>query len=607
LGKEPIKDTSVTVDAITLKEANLNLSGIVVDANGNAVEAAKVHCWGNGQPELRTRTDPEGKFSIENICQGKLRIQARKGRLSGVIDTEGGEGNVRIVLSKARVFSRTRRPSRKKETPLSLLGKSLSKLETIGIQFDTVKSQGKRILICFWDMNQRPSRHVVRELGKRAERLRERGFVLLCVQVSKVEKDKFEEWVKQNKVASAFAIVEVDEEKLRNELGVKSLPWLILTDKNHIVKAEGFGIEELDKEMSNQGKLLEARDAGDDGWGEEVNGIRARIWSKGSYILSTSSSNVYVEVENLSEQFVEISFPPEYCREEGRGWWEGLRKVEVIDANGGVIRPTWRSPKPYSHTLAPGSKYRRPSELSSYFFDFDEPGKYKTRFTYGVQPLGNNKTFKVNTNWLEFDVVLTDHVPGTPYTAEKAFKEAQLYDSILLSHGKISKAQCVDKYLALAREYPGSKYELLGYYWASVVLSQRPVYPDKPHTSEQMKQARDFWRKIILKWPDLVLEETLFARHNLAFTDKNRFESLLDFYAWLTSRTPEQRVISVTKWIDYYPNKKTVAEKVELLDKELKSRLDSLERRLTSRLTEEQSKIIQERFPNTHLAELAGK
>lgn len=33
---------------------------------------------------------------------------------------------------------------------------------------------------------------------------------------------------------------------VRRSWGAKSLPWLILTDENHIVRAEGFRIDELD-------------------------------------------------------------------------------------------------------------------------------------------------------------------------------------------------------------------------------------------------------------------------------------------------------------------------------------------------------------------------
>jgi len=44
-------------------------------------------------------------------------------------------------------------------------------------------------------------------------------------------------------------MIKSDEEKTRFKWGVKSLPWLILTDEEHIVRAEGFGIQELDERL----------------------------------------------------------------------------------------------------------------------------------------------------------------------------------------------------------------------------------------------------------------------------------------------------------------------------------------------------------------------
>ena len=41
-------------------------------------------------------------------------------------------------------------------------------------------------------------------------------------------------------------------EQIRFNWGVKSLPWLILTDKNHIVTAEGFNIAELNEKVQNR-------------------------------------------------------------------------------------------------------------------------------------------------------------------------------------------------------------------------------------------------------------------------------------------------------------------------------------------------------------------
>jgi hypothetical protein len=45
-------------------------------------------------------------------------------------------------------------------------------------------------------------------------------------------------------------MIEGDEEKTRFNWGVRSLPWLIMTDKKHIVQAEGFGINELDEKIT---------------------------------------------------------------------------------------------------------------------------------------------------------------------------------------------------------------------------------------------------------------------------------------------------------------------------------------------------------------------
>ena len=44
-------------------------------------------------------------------------------------------------------------------------------------------------------------------------------------------------------------MIEGDEEKVRFNWGVKSLPWLIFTDTNYIVQAEGIGIDELDERI----------------------------------------------------------------------------------------------------------------------------------------------------------------------------------------------------------------------------------------------------------------------------------------------------------------------------------------------------------------------
>ena len=128
----------------------------------------------------------------------------------------------------------------------SLVGKTLPDSNEIDIDFTAEEMRGKSHLICFFDIEQRPSRHMVRELAKLADSLNEKGGVVICVQAAKVERGKLDEWVKENKVPFAVGMIEGDEEKVRFEWGVKSLPWLIFTDEKGIVRAEGFGFDELD-------------------------------------------------------------------------------------------------------------------------------------------------------------------------------------------------------------------------------------------------------------------------------------------------------------------------------------------------------------------------
>jgi len=129
----------------------------------------------------------------------------------------------------------------------ALLGRALLGFEGIEIEFDAESAKNKEILVCFFDIGQRPSRHCVRELAKKAGQLKEKGITIATVQASKIDKGKLDKWVEDNNISFAVGMVGDEEEKIRFKWGVKSLPWLILTDEGHIVRAEGFGVDELDE------------------------------------------------------------------------------------------------------------------------------------------------------------------------------------------------------------------------------------------------------------------------------------------------------------------------------------------------------------------------
>jgi hypothetical protein len=127
----------------------------------------------------------------------------------------------------------------------SLTGKSVPDLSDFGVTPDEIGLTGKRILICFWDMQQRPARRGVTQLAKQAQALQEKDVKVLLVQVTHLEQKAMDQWLSKYEIPFKSTVLKGELEDKKLAWGVKSLPWLILTDQAHIVRAEGFGLSEL--------------------------------------------------------------------------------------------------------------------------------------------------------------------------------------------------------------------------------------------------------------------------------------------------------------------------------------------------------------------------
>ena len=73
----------------------------------------------------------------------------------------------------------------------------------------------------------------------------------VAIQATKIDKDTLDDWVKENKISFPVGVIEANEAKTRMVWGVKSLPWLILTDKKHIVHSNGFQLGELENKIQS--------------------------------------------------------------------------------------------------------------------------------------------------------------------------------------------------------------------------------------------------------------------------------------------------------------------------------------------------------------------
>ncbi len=128
--------------------------------------------------------------------------------------------------------------------------KVLPPLEKFKIKINFGRIKDKMVFMCFIDIKQRASRNCVDELKGLAEILAEKGVVVVLVQASDIEAEELERWERKNKIR--FALGRLDKGGIKELLGawgVERLPWLILTDEGHIVIAEGFGLDELEKKI----------------------------------------------------------------------------------------------------------------------------------------------------------------------------------------------------------------------------------------------------------------------------------------------------------------------------------------------------------------------
>ena len=133
--------------------------------------------------------------------------------------------------------------------PDTLIGCSLQDLNQLKISLDSEQFKGKPLLLCIWDMQQRPSRAFIKELSGQSQNLKKKGLVVVGIQASKMNESELKKWTTTNRISFQIIVSETNEQHTQFTWAAKSLPWLILADSNHVVTAEGFGVDELDDKI----------------------------------------------------------------------------------------------------------------------------------------------------------------------------------------------------------------------------------------------------------------------------------------------------------------------------------------------------------------------
>ena len=113
----------------------------------------------------------------------------------------------------------------------------------------TIPADANAVLVYAWDMNQRPSRHFLKQLAAKAALLKDKGVTVILLNTTPVDKPKLDGFLSDSQITWPCGIMTENVEDMQFKLGIQSLPWLILTNPEHNVIAEGFSVDELENKL----------------------------------------------------------------------------------------------------------------------------------------------------------------------------------------------------------------------------------------------------------------------------------------------------------------------------------------------------------------------
>ena len=112
--------------------------------------------------------------------------------------------------------------------------------EGIDIELNAEQARVKMLLLCFWDIQQRPSRNLLIELAGHKKELENKGVVVLLVHTSDIGAEKLKSWIDKNKIPYICGRITSDTQRVLYRWGVRGQPWLVLTDGDGAIRAGGF-------------------------------------------------------------------------------------------------------------------------------------------------------------------------------------------------------------------------------------------------------------------------------------------------------------------------------------------------------------------------------
>lgn len=260
-----IPGEAAVVPDIQLMSLDAHLSGVVLDQNNHPVPGKPVFVGSNagGFPDKRaTCTDELGQFRVDRLPAGPVTVQVDFGQGNDAAYVYAHSGD-HVIIRLGQHFTNFVPQD-------SLVGRPLPDLRTLEIGFDARRIRSKKVLVVFVDYTKRASQIAIRQLQRFSRQLRYQNVAVVCIQVAPVDEDELRQWKERNEISFPIDVLPGHGVQARNPLlqqssgvlstlrqpwGVRSLPWVILTDEHQQIVATGVNIGRVLTLVQEQGRV----------------------------------------------------------------------------------------------------------------------------------------------------------------------------------------------------------------------------------------------------------------------------------------------------------------------------------------------------------------
>jgi len=203
-----------------------------------------------------TEIDSEGYFKVPLTKEHMEKLLADKPQRNIYIPDLVKKGQSRAELTfpanllsldkdKAGVVKVPRPKLPRKELTASepKIGKPIPGFTKIKFEaFEENQIKDKPLLVCFWDMEQRPSRQCIRVLEEQREMWRDKNVAVLVIHSGTKQGKQVGDWLNKYGPSLTAGTIREDPYDTLMAWGARSLPWLVMTDEKHVITKAGFNL-----------------------------------------------------------------------------------------------------------------------------------------------------------------------------------------------------------------------------------------------------------------------------------------------------------------------------------------------------------------------------